>query len=127
MKFILSLLALFGYSPLFSSEVKISPELEEFIEIRPITDELLHKNSYIGWVGINYPGDDWMTINHIIYKHNDAILNQGMINGNVATTFIFQPEQKRPHLPSNPDLLPKLSTYEDQENALLYLTDFFKE
>lgn len=127
MKFITGLLILLWHITYAAAEVEITPELDKFMELTPIPKELFENNSYIGWVGINYPGDDWMTINHKIYQHNDEVLNQRMREGNVATSFVFDPLQTSLHLPNNPDTLPKLKTYKDKNNDLLYLNDFLKE
>ncbi len=127
MKFILNLVILFGCMTFSFGESEISPELDKFMELKKIPDELFDNNAYIAWLGLNYPGDDWMTINKKIYRHNEAILNEEMQNGKLVTSFVFNLEQKTPHAPKNHDDSLKLLTDQNTNNNLLYLTSLLKD
>lgn len=129
MKIFSSLLILLGSITNSFSEIKISPELDSFIELKPIPVELFQNNAYVGWVGINYPGEDWLIVNREIYQHNDAVLNQRMRDGSIAISFVFDPLQKALQLPENLGVLPRVSRPQDQdkEHELLYLSSYFKK
>ncbi len=115
-----SIILLLGLLNFVFSAVKIPEQLEDFMEIEPISDEYFQNNLYIGWKGIQFPDSDWRTIYEKSFKQNEIFVNQRMKEGRVATNFLYDPLQSAYKLPENPNMLVKLLLH--PEKGLVYLS-----
>ena len=104
--------------------VKISPELDQFMVLRPEPEEHFNKNAYVGWLGINHAGDDWLTIGKTIFNYNDHILNEKLKEGRVAHNVYADKVFRVFQLPNNIETLDYVIHLDDE---LITLNDYLKE
>ncbi|MGL4673743.1 MAG: hypothetical protein ACRCXK_02665, partial [Wohlfahrtiimonas sp.] len=71
----------------------LSPELDKFMTLEPISEQYFEHNAYIGWMGLTYPKDDWLTVYRDIFQINDDALNQKINNGRLLTNYFANPRQ----------------------------------
>lgn len=71
---------------------KISPELDNFMTLQPIPERYFEHNAYVGWMGLTYPKDNWLTVYRDIFQANDAVVNENVNSGRVITNYFVNPK-----------------------------------
>lgn len=92
---------------------QLSLELEQFMTLQPISEQYFEHNAYIGWMGLTYPKDNWLTVYRDIFQENDAILNQRMNDGRLITNYFANPKQVVFPLAKSTTVLNKLLGFDD--------------
>lgn len=92
---------------------KLSPELDEFMTLQSIPEQYFEHNAYIGWMGLTYPKDDWLTIYRDIFQINDDVLNQKINNGRLLTNYFANPRQAIFQTDNNQEILKDLFGHDD--------------
>lgn len=87
---------------------KLSPELDEFMTLQPIPEQYFEHNAYIGWMGLTYPKDDWLSIYRDIFQINDEALNQRINDGRLLTNYFANPRQAIFQMDNNKEILKDL-------------------
>lgn len=86
---ILSLISPIAYS----QNNDLLPELQEFMELKPLDQTRFKGNAYIALMGLTYPKDNWQTVYEEILIHNDPIIQQRVKNGAILTNYSQDPLQ----------------------------------
>lgn len=120
---IILLLASIAYAQTEAS-YKLTPELDEFMTLQPISEQYFEHNAYIGWMGLTYPKNDWLIAYRDIFKANDAMLNQRVNDGRLLTNYFANPRQAIFQLSNDKTMLNDLFGPDD---GLIELQDHLHE
>lgn len=77
----------------YSQNNDLLPELQEFMELKPLDQTRFKGNAYIALMGLTYPKDNWQTVYEEILIHNDPIIQQRVKNGAILTNYSQDPLQ----------------------------------
>lgn len=77
----------------YSQNNGLLPELQEFMELKPLDQTRFKGNAYIALMGLTYPKDNWQTAYEEILIHNDPIIQQRVKNGAILTNYSQDPLQ----------------------------------
>lgn len=67
-----------------AEEVKISPELEAFMELKSLDLQVLENNLYVGLIGFYLPQENFIEVTQEYFNKNDDISLSRMKNGDLA-------------------------------------------
>lgn len=92
---------------------QLSLTLEQFMTLQPTSEQYFEHNAYIGWMGLTYPQDNWLTVYRDIFQENDLILNQRMNDGRLMTNYFANPSQVTFPLAKNSSVFDRLLGFDD--------------
>lgn len=77
----------------YSQNNDLLPELQEFMELKPLDQTRFKGNAYIALMGLTYLKDNWQTAYEETLIHNDPIIQQRVKNGAILTNYSQVPLQ----------------------------------
>lgn len=120
MKKVVSIVVLLSSIASANTVDKLSPELDSFMTLKPIPEEYFDNNAYIGWMGLMYPKDNWLTAYKKVFQANDVVLNERIEGGKLLTNYFANPRQAIFQLSSDQTFMQNLF---GEDDGLMNLED----
>lgn len=102
-----------------AEKFQIPKEMDEFLTLKEIPDELFEDNLYVGWMGFGYPDDDWQTIYKGFFKKNDDIFNHLMAQGDTVAHHVADYMKKSLVSVLDSSVIPFSDVFDEYEILLL--------